>query len=61
MKIESFSNATRKCVVNQKQSYRGVLRKTCSENMHAANFIHRRTPMPKSNLLNSHFDMGVPL
>ena len=31
----------------------------CSENMHAANFIYRGTPMPKCNLLNSHFDMGV--
>ena len=29
----------------QKQPSRGVLRKMCSENMHAANFIYRRTPM----------------
>ena len=37
----------------QKQPSIGVLRKMCSENMHAANFIYRRTPMPKCNLLNS--------
>ena len=43
----------------QKQPSRGVLRKMCSENMHAANFIYRRTPMPKCNLLNSHFDLRV--
>ena len=45
----------------QKQPSRGVLSKKCSENMHAANFVYRRTPMPKCNLLNSHFDMGVLL
>ena len=58
MKIDSFSNATKKCAINQKQPSRCVLRKMCFENMHAANFIHR-TPMPNSNLLNSHFDMGL--
>ena len=50
------------CLLNslyQKQLSRGVLRKMYSENMHAANFIYRRTPMPKCNLLNSHFDMSV--
>ena len=45
----------------QKQPSSGVLRKMCSENMSAANFIYRRTPMLKCNLLNSHFDMGVIL
>ena len=45
----------------QTQPSRGVLRKMSSENMHAANFIYRRRPMPKYNLLNSHFDMGVLL
>ena len=45
----------------QKQPSRGVFKKICPENMHAANFIYRRTPMPKCNLLNSHFDMGVLL
>ena len=33
----------------QKQPSRGVPRKMCSENMHAANFIYRRTPMLKCN------------
>ena len=40
------------CLLNslyQKQLSRGVLRKMCSENMHAANFIYRRTPMRKCN------------
>ena len=45
----------------QKQSPRAVFRKICSENVHAANFIYRRTPMPKCNLLNSQFDLGVLL
>ena len=61
MQIYSFSNATRKCAKSlyQKQPSSGVLRKMCSKNMHAANFIYRRTPASKCNLLNSHFDMGV--
>ena len=45
----------------QKQPSRGVLRKMCSENIHTANFIYRRTPMSKCNILNSLFDMGVLL
>ena len=45
----------------QKQASRGVLRKMISENMHAVNFIYRRAPKPKCNILNSQFDMGVPL
>ena len=49
MQIDSFSNATRKCAkqpVYQKQPSRGVFRKMCSKNRHAANFIHnRRTPI----------------
>ena len=64
MKIDSFSNATRKCAkqsVYHKQPSRGVLRKMCSENMQAANFVYRRTPMPECNLLNSHYNMGVLL
>ena len=56
MQLESVLNS-----LYQKQPSRGVIRKMCSENMHAANFIYRRTPMPKCNLLNSHFDMGVLL
>ena len=54
MQLESVLNS-----LYQKQSSSGVLRKMCSENMHAANFIYRRTPMPEYNLLNSHFDMGI--
>ena len=45
----------------QRQPSRGVLWKMCSENMHSPNFIYRRTPMSKCNLLNSPFDMGVLL
>ena len=44
--------------LSQKQLSRGVLRKMC---MHAANFTYWRTPTPKCNLLNLHFDMGVLL
>ena len=40
----------------QRQPFRGVLRKMCSENMQQ---IYRRIPMPKCNLLNLHFNMGV--
>ena len=50
MQLESVLNS-----LYQKQPSRGVLRKMWSENMHAANVIYRRTPMPKCNLLNSHF------
>ena len=35
------------CLHVQKHSHRGVLRKTCSENMQQ---IYRRTPMPKCDL-----------
>ena len=49
----------------QKQPYRGVPRKRCSENVQQ---IYRRTPMPKCDfnkvakqLLKSHFGMGVLL
>ena len=51
----------------QKELSRGVLRKTCSENMQQ---IYRRTPMPKCDfskvaleltLLKSHSGMGVIL
>ena len=56
MQLESVQHS-----LHQKQSSRGVLRKMCSENMHAVNFIYRRAPMPTCNLLNSHFDMGVLL
>ena len=56
MQLESMLNS-----LYQRQPSRGVLRKMCSENMHAPNFIYRRTPMPKCNLLNSPFDMGVLL
>ena len=71
-----FLEATKKPSVNispkffkfkmQKQPFRGVPRKKCSENMQA---IYRRTPMPKcdftkvvfATLLKSHFGMGVLL
>ena len=56
MQIESLLNS-----LYQKQPSRGVHRKMCSENMHVANFVCWRTPMPKCNLLDSHFDMGVLL
>ena len=56
IQLESMLNS-----LYQMQPSRGVLRKMCFENMHAANFICRRTPMPKCNLLNSRFDMGVLL
>ena len=56
MQLESVLNS-----LYQKQPSRGVLRKMCCENMQAANLIYRRTIMPKCNLLNSHFDMGVLL
>ena len=42
----------------QKQPSRGVPRKRFPENMHQ---IYRRTPMLKSDLLKSHFDMRVLL
>ena len=43
----------------QNQPSRGVLRKSCSENMQE---IYRRTPMPsKATLLKSHFGMVVLL
>ena len=45
----------------QKQPSRGILRKMCFQKMYAANFMYRRAPMWKCNLLNSHFDMGVLL
>ena len=45
----------------QKQSSRGGLRKMFYENMHASNFIYRRTPMPNCNLLSSYLDMVVLL
>ena len=61
MKIDSFSNASVLNSLYQKQLFRGVLREMFSENMHAANFIYRRTPIPKCNLLNSHFDMDFLL
>ena len=54
MQLESQLNG-----LYQMQPSRGVLRKMYSENMHVANFIYRRIPMPKCNLLNSHFDKGV--
>ena len=47
-----------------KQPSRGVLRKSCSENLQQ---IYRRTPMPKYDFtlrnftLKSHFDISVPL
>ena len=56
MQLESVQHS-----LYQKQPSRGVLRKMGSEDMHAVNFIYRRAPMPKCNLLNSQFDMGVPL
>ena len=56
MQLESVLNS-----LYQKQPSRGALRKMCCENMQAANLICRRTIMPKCNLLNSHFDMGVLL
>ena len=56
MQLESVLNR-----LYQKQPSRGVLRKMYSENIHAANFIYRRTSMPKCNFLNSHFDMAVLL
>ena len=37
------------CLHVQKHSHRGVLRKTCSENMQQ---IYRRTPMPKCDFCN---------
>ena len=61
MKTECFSNASVLNSLYQKHLSRGVLRQMFSENMHAANFIYRRTPIPKCNLLNSHFDMDVLL
>ena len=50
----------------QKQSFRGALEKSCSENMQQ---IYRRTTMPKCNFnevakqlfLKSHFSMSVLL
>ena len=51
-----------RCCQNQKQPFRGVLRKQFSENMQQ---IYRRTSMPKydfnkvATLLKSHFGMGV--
>ena len=54
MQLESVLNR-----LYQKQPSRAALRKMCSENMHAANFIYQRTPMEKCNLLNSNFDMRV--
>ena len=42
----------------QRQPPIGVLREMCSENMQQ---IYRRTPMPKCDLLNLHFNMGVLL
>ena len=44
--------------LHQRQPSRGVLRKMCSGNMKQ---IYRRIPMPKCNLLNLHFNMGVLL
>ena len=46
---------------DQKQSFRGVLKKRCYENIQQ---IYRRTPMPKcdlATLLKSDFGMGVLL
>ena len=44
----------------EKQFFRGVLKKTYSENMHQ---IYRRTPMPKCdfNKVALHFGIGVLL
>ena len=54
MQLESVLNS-----LYQKQQSRDVLRKMCSENMHAANFIYRITHTPKCNLLNSHCDCDM--
>ena len=42
--------------IQQKQPFRGVLRKRCSEDMQQ---IYRRTPMSKCEFNKLHFGMGV--
>ena len=42
----------------QKQPFRGVLSKRCSENMQQ---IYRRTPIPKCNYNKNHFLLRTPL
>ena len=42
----------------QRQSSRGALSNMCSDNMQQ---IYRRTPTPKCDILNLHFDMGLLL
>ena len=55
MQLENVLNS-----LYQKQPFRNIFRKMCSENMHAANFIYR-TLMLKCNLLKPHLGMGVLL